>query len=284
MKTSNGVKKTALTFFLFIILIFAPFSQVMAGGSGCPTEGLVPCGTEGCPCELCDFFVMFERIVNFILFEIVPVLAVLMIAIGGFMLLFAHSGGGSEMVSRAKKLFTSVAIGLLLIYGAWVIVNTFFGIIGVASWTGLKNGWWKIKCETPENTWNYNLPETGAVTGADAGTETEAETGTGIGQIIDINQEVRGNELYLKVTIKNTSDLSKKFRVVLLTGNGRLVDTEPYSSWKGVATGGKTTLPLSAAWNLEWTDVDKGGNYSVELREQSAGTVDTQKGFMPSPY
>lgn len=144
------MKKTALTFFLFTVLVIAPFGQAIAGGTDCP-EGLVPCGDQKnpptCPCELCDFFVMFERIVNFILFEIVPVLAVLMVAIGGFMLLFAYKGGGSEMVSRAKKLFTSVAIGLLLIYGAWLIVNTFFWMIGVQDWTGLQEGWWQIRCD-----------------------------------------------------------------------------------------------------------------------------------------
>ena len=145
------MKKTALTFFLFTLLVFTSFGQVYAG--------LVPCGSindpttpridESKPCELCDFFVMFERIVDFILFEIVPVLAVLMVAIGGFMLLFAHSIGGPEMVSKAKKLFTSVAFGLLLIYGAWLIVNTFFWMIGINEtneFRSLPGNWWKIKC------------------------------------------------------------------------------------------------------------------------------------------
>lgn len=143
-----------LLFLLFIGFSLMPI--LVAARSGCPTEGLVPCGTPGCPCQFCDFFVMFDRIIDFLLFIIVPSLAALMIAIGGFMYIFAHvapaeaisggSKGGPQMLSQAKKLFTSVAFGLLIIYGAWLIVNTFFMMIGVQSWTGLEGGWWQINC------------------------------------------------------------------------------------------------------------------------------------------
>ncbi len=119
--------------------------------TGCPTEGLVPCGTPGCPCTFCDFFVMFDRIVDFILFKTVPILAALMIAIGGFMYIVAFASptsGGPETLSKAKTLFKSVLIGLILVYAAWLIVNTFFWVIGVNTWTGLKEGWWSIECES----------------------------------------------------------------------------------------------------------------------------------------
>jgi type IV secretory pathway VirB2 component (pilin) len=130
--------------------------------------GLVPCGLkkddpdqpgdQTLPCQLCHFFVLFKNIFDFLLFKIVPVLAVLMIAIAGFMFLFAYfspaemlpgeAKGGPTLLSRAKKLISSVVFGLLIIYAAWIIVNTFFMVIGVADWTGLKEGWWKINCPT----------------------------------------------------------------------------------------------------------------------------------------
>ncbi len=136
---------------VFFSLLFFSFtlSLVLAGGTGCPKEGegLVPCGNvPSCPCELCDLFVMIDRVLDFLLFKIVPVLAALMIAIGGFMYIFAL--GKPETISQAKRLFTAVAIGLLIIYGAWVIINTFFVLIGVGDWTGLKSGWWQIDCST----------------------------------------------------------------------------------------------------------------------------------------
>ncbi len=124
---------------------FVP-NLILAGGTGCPTEGLVPCGNvDTCPCELCDFFVMIDNWIKGLLFLVVPPLAVLMIAIGGGM--YIISQGNPEMLSRAKRLFTAVVIGLLIIYGAWLFVNTFLMAIGVAEWTGLKEGWWIIPCD-----------------------------------------------------------------------------------------------------------------------------------------
>jgi hypothetical protein len=120
--------------------------------------GLVPCGRacddpntsvdETKACELCDIFVMLELIVDFLLFTIVPILAVLMIAIGGIMYVMSGTSvaGGAGLVSKAKSLFMGVIIGLLITYGAWIIVNTVLSLIGVADWTGLQNGWWKINC------------------------------------------------------------------------------------------------------------------------------------------
>jgi hypothetical protein len=124
----------------------------------CPLAGgIVPCGRErddattpefeNCPCRLCDLFVLVDRIIKFALFKIVVPLAVLMIVIGGIM--FLTAGGNPERISSAKKLMTNVAIGILIIFAAWIIVNTILMLIGVADWTGLKEGWWQIECPVP---------------------------------------------------------------------------------------------------------------------------------------
>ena len=140
------MRKISLIVFL-VGIIFIPLVSLAAG--------LVPCGGADEPsCRLCHFFVLFDNIVKFLLLPppagggIVPGIAALMIAIGGFMYIFAYAGGtgkGPEVLSTAKRLFTAVAIGLLIIYGAWIIVNTFFMFIGVQEWTGLEE-WWKIDC------------------------------------------------------------------------------------------------------------------------------------------
>jgi len=155
------MKRLILIIFLFILFFSLIPAQTQAG--------LVPCGAaeddpntrdidESQPCQLCHFFVMFERIIRFLLFDIVPPLAILMIVIGGVMFMFAHFGGGEilpggvkggpTLLGQAKRLMSSVIISLIIIYGAWVIINTFFQIIGVATWEGwsLKEGWWKIEC------------------------------------------------------------------------------------------------------------------------------------------
>jgi len=142
-------KKKALIIFLFVLLFFSFVkSSVWAGGINCPQEGLVPCGTEDCPCELCDLFIMIDRIIDFLLFSVAPMIAVVMIAIGGFMMITAYTGSaGPEAINKAKKLFASIAIGLLIIYGAWAIVSLFLTTLGVAEWAGFKNGAWEIICD-----------------------------------------------------------------------------------------------------------------------------------------
>lgn len=139
------MKKAFLIIFLSLLFSFFIPNLVWAGGTGCPTEGLVPCGNvDTCPCELCDFFVMLDRIIDFLLKYIVPSLAALMIAIGGGM--YIISRGDPEMLGRAKKLFTAVVIGLVIIYGAWLIVNLFLTVIGATVWQGPGQGWWIINC------------------------------------------------------------------------------------------------------------------------------------------
>lgn len=114
---------------LFLILLFLPFIQVGAAD----LLPLVQCGGLGeSACQLCDFFEMLDRIIRFILFDIVPPVAALMIAVGGFMLIYAYAGGGGpETISKAKSAFKAVIIGLLIVYGAWLVIDLFFSIISV---------------------------------------------------------------------------------------------------------------------------------------------------------
>lgn len=137
--------KNLVLLFLIVFLVFSfpLFSQVEAGGLVPP---LVPCGGPENPCQFCDFFVLFDNIFRFVLFRIVPPVAVLMIVIAGAMFISAYFfEGGVALFNQAKKLLTYVIIGLIIIYTAWLIVNLFFQIIGVKEWTGLRT-WWEIKC------------------------------------------------------------------------------------------------------------------------------------------
>jgi len=68
---------------------------------------------------------------------------VLFLVIGGVM--FITAGGSPERVQEGKKIMTSVGIGLLIIYGAWVLIDTFLVTMGVAQWTGLRT-WFEFPC------------------------------------------------------------------------------------------------------------------------------------------
>jgi len=141
MQISNGVKKIFLI--IFLTLLFFP---LLGWALDYP---LVPCGqteddldspyNETDPCTLCYLFVLFKNIIDFLLFTIVPPLAILMIAIAGAMFLFA--AGNPSTLNQAKSILTSTGIALIIIYGAWLLLGLIFSIIGVASWTGLAGGW-----------------------------------------------------------------------------------------------------------------------------------------------
>lgn len=152
--------------FLIIFLGLLILSPLLSSAAG-----IVPCGRtdpsatteERQPCQFCHLFVLFKNIADFLLIPspvnnyvpLIPVIAALMLAVGGFMYIFAYFGGGEiggkagpALLSQANKLLTSVVWGLLIIFGAWIFINTFFQLIGVATWDGwsLKEGWWKIEC------------------------------------------------------------------------------------------------------------------------------------------
>ena len=134
------MKKILLTIFLFSII---PLAFVSAGGTNCPTGGFVPCGTDGCPCEFCDLFVMINGIIKFVMFTAVPIVATLMLIIGGAMFLFA--GAKPDILSKSTGIITAVVIGLVVIFAAWVIVNTVMTKIGIIESSSFLN-WWKIGC------------------------------------------------------------------------------------------------------------------------------------------
>jgi hypothetical protein len=112
------------------------------------TDGKIECVGTGEPCQLCHLFVLFDRIVDFLLLNIVPPLAILMLVIAGTMYILAYLEviGNPNWIVQAKSLIYSVLIGVIIIYGAWLLVNFFLQIIGVETWTGLEKGWWEIKC------------------------------------------------------------------------------------------------------------------------------------------
>jgi len=142
------MKKIILTSLIFGFLLLG----IQSIQAQCPTEGLVPCGTEGCPCTLCHFFELIENILDFILFKLVPPVAVLMLVIGGVM--FFLAAGDPANLSRAKSVITTTVIGLIIVYGAFLVIGMFLASIGLSDWTeNIYESWWNegfftIECST----------------------------------------------------------------------------------------------------------------------------------------
>jgi hypothetical protein len=89
---------------------------------------------------------LFKRIVDFLAKDVLFPLAVLMIVIGGVM--FLTAAGDPGRIGTAKRILTSVVIGLLIIFLAWLIVDTIIMFI-TKSDSPFRN-WNEIDCPLPE--------------------------------------------------------------------------------------------------------------------------------------
>ena len=105
------------------------------------TQGsLVPCGQyPDCRCDLADFFTMGLRIYNFLTWIIIVPLAALMIVIGGLLILLSGGPNSPDPVTKAispnlyslgKQMVLWSIISVILVFGAWLIVDVLLKTIG----------------------------------------------------------------------------------------------------------------------------------------------------------
>lgn len=115
-------------------------------------DPLVSCGTTVNPkaCTLCDLFTLAKNITDFLTMTIAPALAVLAFALAGFKILI--SGGSPGARQEGMKIIRNTIIGLLIVFGAWIIINElllFFvgGVGGTAKIKGMQMPWSQITCQ-----------------------------------------------------------------------------------------------------------------------------------------
>src|SRR3989344_6881750 len=106
---------------LFLLLFSAPFAYAAEA-----QKGLVPCGYDldgengyelSEHCKPCDFFSLIKRILDFVMFVLVPAVAVLMVMWGGFMfltggatpleVLAGGAKGGPQGLKQGKAILTA---------------------------------------------------------------------------------------------------------------------------------------------------------------------------------
>lgn len=98
-----------------IILIFIIFLPSILSA-----QGLIPC--NGPECNLCHLLLLGTNVINFLILIAIP-LSAIAFAYAGFLLLI--SAGSEEKIKRAHKIFLKVAIGLIIVLGAYLIANLF---------------------------------------------------------------------------------------------------------------------------------------------------------------
>ena len=113
--------------------------------------GLMPCGKnyndpdtawDECEsCDLCKMILMGQLIIEFLL-KISAVVAVLAIAAGGFLYMFAAGNQGT--IDKAKSMIKYVLIGFLIVFIAWALVDTILAMFGYIDPVG--GEWYSINC------------------------------------------------------------------------------------------------------------------------------------------
>lgn len=139
-------------FLLLSLALPAQAALVPCGGCDLYNSAKTICMREQPACQFCHVFVLTNNLVRFLLvpdanlnsnFPLVPTVAAVMFMVGGFYMLTA--AGRPDWFNKAKTIITATVIGLLIVFVAWIFLNTLLDALGVAEWTGLKN-WWQINC------------------------------------------------------------------------------------------------------------------------------------------
>lgn len=88
--------------------------------------GLVPCTDN---CTLMHLFELIKNIMNWLLWY-GGIFAALFIACGGIMMLISRGNPGQ--ITKAKLWITYAVIGLLIVFCAWLIINTIMIVLDYA--------------------------------------------------------------------------------------------------------------------------------------------------------
>lgn len=92
-------------------------------------EGIIHCGRPGQTgmCTLCDLIGGINNVVQYIM-KIAIFVALLIMAVGGVM--YIVSAGESAMMESAKSAMKNAAIGFVIIFAAFMIINTALQYLG----------------------------------------------------------------------------------------------------------------------------------------------------------
>lgn len=147
-----NMKKIVAIVALCAVLFFSLAPAILAAPDWWP---LVPCGlkqvpegkssTDGytLPCNYCDLLRLLKNLIDFVLFAVTPIVAVLLFVVAGFYILLYGAYPG--MLEKGKKLFWDTIMAVIIILISWLLVN--FGLKSLAPKSDLvPTEWWKLQC------------------------------------------------------------------------------------------------------------------------------------------
>lgn len=108
-------------FFLATLIPISIYAEDYVGSDNPKDEDfqLVPC--KGADCDFNALVVLFNRVINFILYVSIP-LAAVSFSYAGY--LYISASGDTGKIESAHEIFKKVLIGFIFIISAWLIVYT----------------------------------------------------------------------------------------------------------------------------------------------------------------
>lgn len=121
--------------------IIVPGTPAADGGSG-----IIKCGRAGQNmCKLCDLIVGINTIIQYG-FMIAIIVALTFIVVGA--VIYIVSAGNTGVIETAKGAMKNAAIGILIVFCAWLIINTSLRVLGARSDLGIGvAGWSSFTCQ-----------------------------------------------------------------------------------------------------------------------------------------
>jgi len=118
-------------------------------GSG----GFIPCGKscddpdtawdERSACNLCSLFLMGQLVIEFMV-KLSGIAALVAIAIGGFMYVFA--AGSTSAIEKAKSMIKYTLLGFVVVFVAWAIIDSILATAGYID--PLTGDWYVMECSS----------------------------------------------------------------------------------------------------------------------------------------
>ncbi|HOF42480.1 MAG TPA: pilin [Candidatus Moranbacteria bacterium] len=113
-------------------------------GETTDTSGIIKCGRPGQNmCTLCDLVKGINDIVQFLM-KVSIGIALLAITIGG--ILYIISSGDSGMMDKAKSAIKNALIGFIVVFSAYLIINTTIVYLGTKADLGISAHWGTFDC------------------------------------------------------------------------------------------------------------------------------------------
>jgi len=141
---------------LILIGVFVVVAMPFMASAQSPgdTGGLVPCGkdTNGNNlidpnerCTICHIFVVADRIIGFLLFQVTMPLAVVFILYGGILMVTA--AGSEPQIIKGKRFLMWTVIGMVIAFAAWIIVNLIISTLVPSTFNfTFGTNWWSYTC------------------------------------------------------------------------------------------------------------------------------------------